>query len=102
MRFALIVLVALGSQARADTVDMGTWDCTHNGKKTVSVSKGEHTYVWHGSCSGAEGFSVEMKPAMKDWKTKETKDPATNEIKLWVKNPGIGREVTFSIFVGFA
>lgn len=102
-----LVLVALAGTAQADTVKnrtaMGTWDCNGSKPQDVTVTPGEHVYVWRGQCSGAEGFDVVVEPKDPDLVIRETHDDKAKEIVLRVVNRSKKSvRVKMHVFVGFA
>jgi hypothetical protein len=100
MKSSLLVLALLGTAAHANTIDMGKWDCSGSPWKKMTVDPGAHDYVWHGSCGGAEGWSIEIKPR-KHLVVKEIDGNGT--LTLHVENHGTKtRTVKMHVFVGFA
>ena len=105
--FAIVVLWLLSTAARAsanppDRIDMGKWDCSGSKVRVVVVAPGAHDYVWHGHCSGAEGYDVVVTPR-KHLRIKMSDDGTTHELVLHVTNPGTTpRRVKMHVFVGFA
>ncbi len=96
----ILGIVALARPARAERIDMGTWDCQGSKVKRVTVAPGEHDYVWKGSCNGAEGWDVIVTPR-RGLEIKMTN--ATGELVIHVINRGKrARRVKMHVFVGFA
>jgi hypothetical protein len=101
MRAVVVMLVlAWAGVAHADRIDMGTWGCNGSKHRTVVVTPGEHDYVWRGSCGGAEGWDVVIKPR-KGLVTRMSQ--GNGELVLHVVNKGAkARKVKMYVFVGFA
>ncbi|MEO8840977.1 MAG: hypothetical protein ABI591_02610 [Kofleriaceae bacterium] len=106
MRLALVALLfgtAYAAPAPLDTIDMGKWDCGGTRKIDVVIRPGEHLYVFHGTCDGAEGQEIEIEPAPKKaFAARQRIDHKAQTLSLWVRNDGQILAVKMYVFVGFA
>jgi hypothetical protein len=88
-------------------IEMGTWDCSGSPARDVTVTPGQHVYVWHGKCGGEEGKAVVVEPKDKsrglgavDVREEQKLD---GTLLLYLSNRGDQPViVVVSVFVGFA